>query len=170
MVCPLGLPVVPAHLVAFWPSLVDLLEPTHFSGLLTPWNSGISTSLGVGHHLAMLLGAVLAGCSHHLRGSLPRTLFPPAGPVFHLLGQARPAPVPCGLICLLQDPAGCSPSYSAVWSSSSIRPRVSPAELCCQLALAAGVGVGEGAVSEKDACCFAGERPPGGHQAGGCYM
>lgn len=72
--------MVPAHLVAFWPSLVDLLEPTHFSGLLTPWNSGISTSLGVGHHLAMLLGAVLAGCSHHLRGSLPRTLFPRPGP------------------------------------------------------------------------------------------
>ena len=113
------------------------------------------------------------GCPTRVFASPPgvpaRKSAPPAGPVFHLLGQARLAPVPCGLLCLLQEPAGCFPSSSAVWSSSSsIRPRVSPAEPCCRLALAARGE--EGAVSEKDACCFAGERPPGGHQAGGCDM
>ena len=115
--------MVPAHLVAFWPYLVDLLEPTHFSGLLTPWNSGIPTSLGVGHHLPMLLWAVLPGCSHHLQGSLPGRVLPRPAPcstylvkhVWHRFRAdssafcrnqpaASQAPLQCGLLPLPSGP------------------------------------------------------------------
>ena len=142
----------PAHLVVFWLFLVYLLKHTHLSGFLTPWNSGISTSQSgsspsypAGSHSNRVLK------SHP--GVPAQQSAPLPGPRFHLPGQVPPAPVPYGLVCLLQELAGCFPGPFVVWSSSFIRPRVPSAELRCNLAPRVG---SQGAVSGKGACCFAG--------------
>lgn len=162
--------MVPAHLVAFWPSLVDLLEPTHFSGLLTPWNSGISTSLGGGHHLPMLLGAVLAGCSHHLRGSLPRRPFP------------RPAPCSTYLVKRVRrrfradSSAFCRNQRAASQATLQCGLPLPTGPECPQLSYVAnlpwplGWGRGREQFLKRMRVVLQGRGLQVGHQAGGCYM
>lgn len=156
MLCPLGLPMGPAHLVVFWLFLVYLLNHTHLSGFLTPWDSGISTSQS-GSSLSYPAGNHSNRVLKSHPGFPSQQSAPLPGPRFHLPGQAPLAPVPYRLVCLLQGLAGRFPSSFVVWSSSFIRPRVPSAELCCDLDSLVG---SQGAVSGKDACCFAGEMPP----------
>ena len=145
-----------AHLMVFWLFLVYLLKHTHFSGFLTVWNSGISTSRS-GSSPSYPAGIHSNTVLRSHPGVPAQQSAPLPGPRFHLPGQAPLALVPYRLVRLLQELAGCFPSSFVVWSSSFIRPRVPSAELCCNLAPLVG---SQGAVSGKDASCFAGEMPP----------